>query len=182
MAHAVYRVPSIVQILSDPPWTSVQSDTGSASLDHSAHRRKIRIPMSFDLSFLEWTRQWLFRWLHATRVLRSERVDLQPDPNIAGCHRELISRWPEIDSICDQQADDTDVCPWSSALDHSDAHVLISCIWSAAEQGLPASVNRYKRSRRFTPAFTSIQPRFSTRERLHASVVLSIANPALNFF
>jgi hypothetical protein len=69
------------------------------------------------------------------RLCRGERpTELQADPNIARFYRELTSRWPEIDGIPDQQVDDTNVCPWSSALDHSDAHVLISCVWSAAEQ------------------------------------------------
>jgi hypothetical protein len=69
------------------------------------------------------------------RLCRGERPpDLQPDSNIGVFYRELTSRWPEIDSVPDEQVDDKDVCPWSSALDHSDVHVLMSCVWPAAEK------------------------------------------------
>jgi len=64
------------------------------------------------------------------------RVRLSSGPirrSIASIEK-LTSYLPEIDSIPDKQVDDKDACPWSSALDRSDVHVLISSLWPKAEE------------------------------------------------
>jgi len=46
-------------------------------------------------------------------------------------YRELTARWPEINTIPTER-DDVDYCPWSCALDRSGMHVIMSCVWSKA--------------------------------------------------
>ena len=47
-------------------------------------------------------------------------------------YRELIQRWPEIDTILDDRVGDFDFSPWSCALKHSGRAVVMSCVWSKA--------------------------------------------------
>jgi hypothetical protein len=54
-------------------------------------------------------------------------------PRIESFYRELVQRWPEIDTVPDDKIDDHDFCPWSCALDHSGMHVIASCVWSKAD-------------------------------------------------
>jgi hypothetical protein len=48
-------------------------------------------------------------------------------------YRDLTSRHPEIDDVDEGRLDDHDYCPWSCAMDRSDGHVVMSCVWSRAD-------------------------------------------------
>lgn len=52
---------------------------------------------------------------------------------IAAFYNELTEKWPEIDTVPDEKIDDHDYCPWSCAIDRSGMHVLLSCVWSKAQ-------------------------------------------------
>lgn len=54
-------------------------------------------------------------------------------PNVSAFYNQLIAKYPEIDSVPDDRIDDSDFCPWSCAIDLSDGHVIMSCVWPQAE-------------------------------------------------
>ena len=58
---------------------------------------------------------------------------VQPHPAIEAFYQELTAKHPEIDSIPEDRIDDHDYCPWSCALDKSNAHVIMPCVWSKAD-------------------------------------------------
>ena len=92
--------------------------------------------MSFDLGV--WSSESTVAEHRATQIYeslcRGERpTELYPNPAIATFYQELTAKWPEIDSV-PEEIDDTDICPWSCALSHSDTHVVMSCVWSKAEE------------------------------------------------
>ena len=58
---------------------------------------------------------------------------VQSHPAIEAFYAELTAQHPEIDSIPEDRIDDHDYCPWSCALDKSDAHVIMPCVWSKAD-------------------------------------------------
>lgn len=58
---------------------------------------------------------------------------VQPHPAVEAFYAELTAKHPEIDSIPEDRIDDHDYCPWSCALDKSDAHVIMPCVWSKAD-------------------------------------------------
>ena len=47
-------------------------------------------------------------------------------------YQELIQRWPEIDTILEDEVGDFDRCPWSCALERSGRAVVMACVWSKA--------------------------------------------------
>jgi hypothetical protein len=53
--------------------------------------------------------------------------------SIATFYCELTGRWPEIDTVPEEKIDDTEYCPWSCALAHSGMAVVMSCVWSMAD-------------------------------------------------
>ncbi len=54
-------------------------------------------------------------------------------PSVAAFYAELTGLHPEIDEIPGDRVDDTEYCPWSVAMDRSDGHVIMACVWSRAE-------------------------------------------------
>ena len=54
-------------------------------------------------------------------------------PSVAAFYAELTAEHPEIDDIPEGRVDDTEYCPWSVAMDRSDGHVIMACVWSRAE-------------------------------------------------
>jgi len=54
-------------------------------------------------------------------------------PAILAFYTELTSLHPEIDDIPEERVGDTEYCPWSVAMDRSDGHVIMACVWSRAE-------------------------------------------------
>lgn len=54
-------------------------------------------------------------------------------PGIEAFYAELTGLHPEIDDVPEDQADDTDLCPWSLAFDRSEGYISMSCVWSKAE-------------------------------------------------
>ena len=67
------------------------------------------------------------------RLCEGDTTGVEAHPSVGAFYRELTARHPEIDTIAEEQIDDHDLCPWSCALDRSDAHLVISCVWSKAE-------------------------------------------------
>ncbi len=67
------------------------------------------------------------------RLCEGDTSGLEAHPSVGTFYEELTARHPEIDTIAEEQLDDHDLCPWSCALDRSDAHLVISCVWSKAE-------------------------------------------------
>jgi hypothetical protein len=53
-------------------------------------------------------------------------------PAVEAFYAEVTAKHPEIDTIPEDKLDDHDLCPWSCKLDHSPAHVALSCVWSKA--------------------------------------------------
>jgi len=90
--------------------------------------------MSFDLGV----------WYPQKRIPNSEAMKLYvrlcdgdtsgvvPHPAIHAFYAELTTKHPEIDTIPEERVDDHDYCPWSSRLDYSPSHVIMSCVWSKA--------------------------------------------------
>ena len=58
---------------------------------------------------------------------------LKEDPAIQAFYAELTSSHPEIDDVADDRVDDESYCPWSCAFDKSSCHLILSCVWSQAE-------------------------------------------------
>ena len=54
--------------------------------------------------------------------------------SIAAFYDELIRRWPEIDTVPEEEIHDTEYCPWSSALNRSGMALLMPCVWSMADE------------------------------------------------
>ena len=59
---------------------------------------------------------------------------LQPSERIDTFYRELVERYPDIDSYSD---DEVDNCPWSVEIDVSDGAVVMCIVWSRAEELAP---------------------------------------------
>ncbi len=52
-------------------------------------------------------------------------------PGIAEFYIELTQQYPEIDKVPEEEVDN---CPWSVLLSRSGHHVLMSAVWSRAEE------------------------------------------------
>lgn len=63
---------------------------------------------------------------------------VEPSENIDGFYRELVNKYPDIDSYSDDQVD---TCPWSVELDISDGAVVICIVWSRVEEVAPFVMN-----------------------------------------
>jgi hypothetical protein len=57
-----------------------------------------------------------------------------PHPAIDQFYSELTARYPEIDDVPEDRVDDMDYSPWSCSMDRSPGHLIISCIWSKADE------------------------------------------------
>lgn len=66
------------------------------------------------------------------RLCDGNTSGIEPHPAIDAFYAELIAMHPEIDTIPAERIGDHDYCPWSCKLDHSHAHVIVSCVWSKA--------------------------------------------------
>jgi hypothetical protein len=66
------------------------------------------------------------------RLCESDISGIQPHPAVDAFYAELTAKHPEIDTIPEDRVDDHDYCPWSCALDRSDGHVIMACVWSKA--------------------------------------------------
>lgn len=92
--------------------------------------------MSFDLGVWEAEKTLTDEEAGAIYVkLCEEWPYLQGDsPKITAFYRDVISKWPEIDTIPEEKVGDFDFCPWSCALDHSGMAVVMPCVWSKATE------------------------------------------------
>ena len=59
---------------------------------------------------------------------------LKPSEKIDAFYRELIDKYPDIDSYSDDEVDD---CPWSVEIDVSDGAVVMCMVWSRVEEVAP---------------------------------------------
>ena len=67
------------------------------------------------------------------QLCASDLSGLQAHPAVSAFYEELTAKYPEIDTIPEERIGDHDYCPWSCALDHSDAYVITTCVWPQAE-------------------------------------------------
>lgn len=54
-------------------------------------------------------------------------------PAVPAFYQELIEHWPEIDTVPEERVGDFDFSPWSGELCHSGMAVVMSCVWSKAD-------------------------------------------------
>jgi hypothetical protein len=54
-------------------------------------------------------------------------------PAVAVFYQELIEHWPEIDTVPEEKVGEFDFSPWSCELCHSGMAVVMSCVWSKAD-------------------------------------------------
>jgi len=66
------------------------------------------------------------------RLCESDVSGVSAHPAVDAFYAEVTAKHPEIDTITEERLDDHDYCPWSCALDHSPAHVILSCVWPKA--------------------------------------------------
>ena len=67
------------------------------------------------------------------RLCDGDASGVTSHPGIAAFYAELTGLHPEIDEIPEEQIGDTDLCPWSIAFDRSDGHIIMCCVWPAAD-------------------------------------------------
>jgi len=67
------------------------------------------------------------------RLCESDLHDVEPSPRVAAFYAELTALHPEIDTVPDDRIDDHDYCPWSCAMDRSESHVIVCCVWPKAD-------------------------------------------------
>ena len=67
------------------------------------------------------------------QLCEGDLTGVLPNPAVDSFYEELTARHPEIDTIPDDRIDDHDYCPWSCALDRSEGHVIMPCVWSKAD-------------------------------------------------
>ncbi|MFN3168779.1 MAG: hypothetical protein ACE37H_17120 [Phycisphaeraceae bacterium] len=48
-------------------------------------------------------------------------------------YEELTLIYPEIDSLSDEDTDDTDLCPWSNEIDRYAGALILCCVYSKSE-------------------------------------------------
>lgn len=56
-----------------------------------------------------------------------------PAQRIQDFYEELTAKHPEIDDVSEEEIYDLDLCPWSTAFDKSEGHIIMSCLPSKAE-------------------------------------------------
>ena len=56
-----------------------------------------------------------------------------PTQRIQEFYEELTDKHPEIDAVSEDEIDNLDLCPWNSAFDKSEGHIIMSCVFSKAE-------------------------------------------------
>ncbi len=67
------------------------------------------------------------------RLCEGDLAGLVPTPAVQAFYDELTALHPEIDDIREDQLEDKELCPWSVALDKSDGHIIMCCVWSKAD-------------------------------------------------
>jgi len=67
---------------------------------------------------------------------------IEPHPKVAEFLKDLTGSYPQIDDVGKEALDD---CPWSCAFDVSKGHVLLSMVWSRADEMAPIIVKLVKK-------------------------------------
>lgn len=68
-----------------------------------------------------------------TGLCEGESWMVSAHPAISRFYDDLIAKHPELDDVPEEDVDDTDLCPWSCAIDKSPGHVITCCIWTKAD-------------------------------------------------
>ncbi len=48
-------------------------------------------------------------------------------------YSELTAKHPELDDVPEERIDDMDYSPWSCPIARSPGHIIVSCVWSKAD-------------------------------------------------
>jgi hypothetical protein len=67
---------------------------------------------------------------------------LKEDERVDRFAREIRQRWPDIDDLPE---DEVDASPWSVGFDVSPAHMIVSFVWSTADEAVPAFIEMARR-------------------------------------
>ena len=68
-----------------------------------------------------------------TKLCEGNTSLIAPTQRIQDFYEELTAKHPEIDDVSEYEIDNLDLCPWSTAFDKSEGHIIMSCVWSRAE-------------------------------------------------
>jgi hypothetical protein len=67
------------------------------------------------------------------RLCESQVGELVDHPSVQAFYDEVTSLHPEIDDVPEERVGDFEFSPWSCAMDRSDGHVIMCCVWSRAD-------------------------------------------------
>lgn len=67
-------------------------------------------------------------------LCEGQKTPLQEHSSLDSFYKALISVYPELDSLTDDEADDVDLCPWSNEIDKQQGAFIVSCVFSKAEE------------------------------------------------
>ncbi len=59
-------------------------------------------------------------------------AQVEAHPSLDACYRDLTARHPELDDVPESEINNTDLCPWSAAIERSDGYLILSTVWSKA--------------------------------------------------
>jgi len=68
------------------------------------------------------------------RLSESQLVSEGQSSDIEAFYRDLIARWPEIDTVPEDRVNDVESCPWSRPLVKSGRHIIMSVGRSKADE------------------------------------------------
>ena len=68
------------------------------------------------------------------RLCEGDTSGVVPHAGVAGFYAELTARHPELDDVPEDRLEDKDFCPWSAAMDRSEGHVIVCCVWPKADE------------------------------------------------
>lgn len=67
------------------------------------------------------------------KLCKGDTSLIGPTQRIQDFYEELTERHPEVDDVSDEEISDLDLCPWSTAFDKSEGHIIMSCLYSKAD-------------------------------------------------
>ncbi len=71
------------------------------------------------------------RLYHA--LCEGDASGVMPSPAIAAFYNEITGLHPELVSVPESQSGKQEQCPWSAAMDRSQGHIIMCCVWSRAD-------------------------------------------------
>lgn len=67
------------------------------------------------------------------KLCEGQGTFIEPHPSIQAFYNELVELHPEISDVPEEREGDFDHSPWSCAIDRSEAHVIMCCVWPKAD-------------------------------------------------